>query len=128
DDSLYVGEVEVDDAGLGDEVGDALDALAEHVVRHAEGLLERRLRAGDLREPIVRYDDQGVDLAAEGFDSLLGGVVANAAFEGERPGHDTDGERTRLLGQLGDDGRRPGAGAAAHAAGDEDHVRVLNHG
>src|ERR1700716_2861270 len=71
-DRLDVGAVEVDDARLGDEVRDALDALAKNVIRHAERLLEGRLGAGDLREPVVGDDDERVDLAAQGLDALLG--------------------------------------------------------
>ena len=43
-------------------------------------------------------------------------------FEAERLGDHGDGERADLGGQRGDDGRRAGAGAAAHAGGEEDHV------
>src|SRR5713226_2649129 len=102
---LHVGEVEVDDARLRDQIGDALDALAEDVVRHPERLLEGRLGAGDLGQPVVRDDDQRVDLAAQGLDPFLGGVVADAAFEGEGSRDHADGQRARLLGELGDDGR-----------------------
>src|ERR1700704_51720 len=99
-DRLDVGEVEVDDARLGDEVGDALDALAEDVVRHAERFLEGRLGAGDLREPVVRDDDERVDLAAQGLDALLGRVVADAALKSERPRDDADCQRAGLFRQL----------------------------
>src|SRR6185437_11262001 len=40
-------------------------------------------------------------------------------------GHDADGEGAEVLGDLGDDGRRAGAGTATHAAGDEHEVRTL---
>src|SRR6267378_804469 len=126
-DRLDVGEVEVDDARLGDKVGDALDALAENVVRHAERFLEGRLGAGDLCEPVVGDDDERVYLAPQGLDALLGSVVADAALERERPRHDADGQRAGLFRQLGNDGRRPGPGATAHAGGDEDHVGFLDH-
>ena len=39
-DGAHVGEVQVDQAGDGDQFGDALDALAQHVVGHAEGILQ----------------------------------------------------------------------------------------
>src|SRR6266851_437018 len=126
-DRLHVGEVEVDDARLRNEVGDALDALAEHVVRHPEGFLERRFGARHLGQPVVRDDDQRVDLAAQGLDPFLGGVVADAAFEGEWPRHHADRQRPGFLRQLGDDGGRTGARAAAHAGGDEHHVGFLDH-
>src|SRR2546428_10419502 len=125
-DFLGVCEVEVDGAWLRDQIGDALDALPEYVVGHPEGILERRLGAGDLREPVVRDDDQGVDLAAQSLDPLFGGVIADAALESERPRHHADGESARLLRHLGDDGRRTGACTAAHARGAEYHVGFLN--
>ena len=52
--------------------------------------------------------------------------AALGALEVERPGDDADGQRADLvLGDLGDHGRRAGAGAAALARGDEDHVGAL---
>ena len=64
-DGAHVGEVEVDQARHGDEVGDALHALAQDVV----GVLERLDHAGaalhDLEQPVVGDDDDGVgDLLA----------------------------------------------------------------
>ena len=48
------------------------------------------------------------------------------ALEVERPRDDADGERADLgLGDLRDHRRGAGAGAAALAGGDEDHVRAL---
>ena len=48
------------------------------------------------------------------------------ALELERPRDDADGQRADLvLGDLGDHGRGAGAGAAALAGGDEDHVGAL---
>ena len=53
---------------------------------------------------------------------LLGAL---AALEGERARDDADGEGAQLAGDLGDDRRAAGAGAAALAGRDEDHVRAL---
>ena len=58
-------------------------------------------------------------------DALLGLPGPAAALEGERPGDDADGQRAELAGDRGDDGRAAGAGAAALARGDEDHVGPL---
>ena len=55
-------------------------------------------------------------------DALLGLRLAALALEAERLGDDTDGERADRLGDAGDDGRAAGAGSAALAGGDEDHV------
>jgi hypothetical protein len=51
--------------------------------------------------------------------------AAPLPFEREGLGHDSDGERAQLRGQRRDDRRRAGAGAAAHAGGDEDHVGAV---
>ena len=48
-DRAHVGEVEVDQAGDRDEVGDALDALAQDVVGFAERLEDRRAALDDRR-------------------------------------------------------------------------------
>ena len=64
-DRAHVGEVEVDEAGHGDQVGDALDALAEDVVRHPERLDDRRLLLDHLEQPVVLDHDQRVDVVAQ---------------------------------------------------------------
>src|SRR2546425_5574528 len=48
-----------------------------------------------------------------------------AALEQERLGDDPDREGAEIARHLRDDGRRACAGAAAHAAGDEYHVRAV---
>ena len=58
-------------------------------------------------------------------DALLGRLHAAAALEVERLGDDADGQDALLARRRGDDGRRTGAGAAAHAGGDEHHVGAV---
>ena len=64
-------------------------------------------------------------LSESSRDALLGLLAAAAPLEAERPRDDADGQRLELAGELGDDGRATGAGAAALAGGDEDHVGAL---
>ena len=59
---------------------------------------------------------------AERLDAVVGLLRAAAALELERRRHDPDGQRAELARDPRDDGRRAGAGAAALAGGDEDHV------
>ena len=56
---------------------------------------------------------------------VLGLAAAALALEGERPGDHADGQRAELAGDARHDGRATGAGAAALARGDEDHVGAL---
>jgi hypothetical protein len=124
-DRAHVGEVEVDQAGHGDEVGDALHALAQNVVGDPERVDDRRALLDHLQQAVVGDDDERVDLVAELADAALGLIGPLAALEPERPRDDPDGERAQLAGDLGDHGRRAGAGAATLARGDEHHVRAL---
>ena len=57
-------------------------------------------------------------------DAGFGIAHAALALELERLGDDTDGENAKLTRGLGDDRRRSGAGTAAHAGGNEHHVRA----
>src|SRR4051794_1265741 len=66
-----VGEVEVDETGDRDEVGDALDALAQDVVGLAERLEDRRAALDDVEQLLVRDDDERVDDLAQARDALV---------------------------------------------------------
>ena len=117
-----VGEVEIDQAFLDHQVGDAGDARIEHLVGHREGVGEGGLFVGDPEQVLVRDDQQRVDHLVQLGDAGLGGAHAALAFEVERLGDDADGEDAHVARGLGDDGGCAGAGAAAHAGGDEHHV------
>ncbi len=125
-DRAHVGEVEVDQAGDRDQVGDPLDALAQDVVGLAEGVEDAGPPLDRLQQLLVRDDDQGVDVVAQFLDPLERLLHASFALELERFGDRADGEGADLLlGDLGDHRGRAGAGAAALARGDEDHVGAL---
>mgnify|MGYP003693715847 CR=1 FL=1 len=117
-----VGEVEIDQAFLDHQVGDAGDARIEHLVGHREGVGEGGLFVGDPEQVLVRDDQKRIDHLVQFGDAGLGGAHAALALEVERLGHHADGEDAHFARGLGDDGRSTGAGAAAHAGGDEHHV------
>ena len=121
-DRLHVGEVDVDDAVLGDEVADALDGLVEDLVGLAAGVDEGEVVVAEEDELLVGDGDERVDVLGEHREADLGAARALAAFEEERLGDDADGEGAFFARDLRDDRRGAGAGAAAHAGGDEDHV------
>ena len=125
-DGADVGEVQVDQSRDRDQVGDALDALPEDVVGLAEGVDDARPPLDYRQELVVGDHDQRVDLLPQPGDPLLGLCRALRALELERPGDDAHRERSDLvLGDLCDDRRGTGAGAAALARRDEHHVRAL---
>ena len=71
-DRAHVGEVEVDQPGDGDQVGDALNALAQDVVGLAEGVEDRGAPLDDREQLLVGDHDQGVDVVAQALDALMG--------------------------------------------------------
>ncbi len=123
-DGLHVGEVHVDDAVLRDEIADALHGLEEDLVGLAEGVDEREVLVAEHEELLVRDGDERVDLLGELGETELGATRPLTPLEEERLGHDADGERAFFPRELRDDGRCARSGPAAHAGGDEDHVRA----
>ena len=117
-----VGKVEVDEARHDHQVGDRAHALLQHLVRHLERFLEGRVRVGDQEQILVRDDDQRVDMLLQLVDAAFRRLHAAIALEGEGLGHDADGQDALFTRRLGDDRGRTGAGAAAHAGGDEAHM------
>ncbi len=109
--------------GNGDEVADALDRLAQHVVGDAEGFRKRRAALDEVEQALVGNGDQGVDGVPELLDAALGVLQAAAAFEAEGLGDHGHGQGADLGRQRGDDRHGARAGAAAQAGGQEDHVR-----
>ncbi len=130
-DRLDVREVQVDQAGLGDQVRNALDTLAEDVVSEPEGVDHRHLGVAQCEQAIVRNDDQRVDSGAQSLEPFFGGLLAALTLESKRQGDDADRECACGAGKLGDERRSSGAGSAAHTRGNEDHVgaveRVLEY-
>src|SRR5664280_3038326 len=124
---LDVGEVEIDQAGCGDRVRDALNAGEQNLVGATEGVEHADRAITDREESVVGDDDECVDLLAQAGDTGLSLVGATTALEGEGPGHDTDGERADGLGDLGYDGCPTSTGATPLSGCHEDHVSALEH-
>ena len=121
-DGLDVREVEVDEAGHRDQVGDALDALAEHVVGEPE-----RLDDAQIPSPSVSRRSFGMTMSASTRSRSISTPFSatrarRVAFEGERSRDHPDSERVLVPGDVGHDGRGAGSGATAHAGGEEHHV------
>ncbi len=77
---------------------------------------------GDRQQAVVRDDDEGVDLGAELVDAGLRLHGPAAALEGERPRDHADRQGAERARDPSHDRSATGAGAAALARGDEDHV------
>src|SRR5450759_4171104 len=121
-DGAHVGEVEVDQTGDRDEVGDALHAVAEDVVGVLERLDDTGVAFHHLQEAVVGDADDRVGDVPEDVDALQGLAQAAIALEAERLGDDGDGHAAELARDLSHDRRAAGARAAAFAGGDEHEV------
>ena len=89
-----------------------------------EGIGEGGLFVGDPEQVLVRDHEQRIDMLLQLDDAGLGIAHAALALEMEGLGDDADGEDAEILGGFRDHGGRAGAGAAAHAGGDEHHMRA----
>ena len=90
-----------------------------------EGVGEGGLLVRHPEQVLVRDDEQRIDDLLQFGDAGFGDAHAPLAFEVERLGDDADGQDAGFLRAARDHRRRAGAGAAAHAGGDEHHVRAL---
>ncbi len=70
-DGGHVGKVQVDEAGVPDQVGDGLHRLAQHVVGDLKGVGKGDLLIGGMLQPLVGDDDQGVHLVLQLRDAAL---------------------------------------------------------
>ncbi|MEZ4768343.1 MAG: hypothetical protein R2844_07945 [Caldilineales bacterium] len=125
--TAHVGEVEVDQTGDGDQFADTLDTLAQHIVGHVERAADAGFLVDNLQEPIVRDDDQRIDLLLQSLETFVCNAAALGAFEGEGPGNHADGQGAGIAGQLCHDGRCAGARTAAHAGSHKHHVGPVHH-
>ena len=114
-------EVAVDYASLGDDFGDALCGVQQGVVGLGEGV-DDFVVGIYLGEAFVVDHEQGVDVLGHFLGAFDGLEHFLAAFEEEGYGDDAHGEDVAFLGHAGHNRAGAGAGAAAHAGGDEHHV------
>src|ERR1041385_3978927 len=109
-DRTHVCEIDVDQAGSGDELGNPARCVVQDLVGPVERFLKRRVALDDGEELLVRDADEGIDLLLHLFDPRLGLRHPLLPFTCERPRHDTDHQRADALRDIRDD--RPAAGRA----------------
>ena len=122
----HVFKVDVDMARDIDDFSDTAYCVFQHVVGMGKGLVLRHIVAQHVEQFFIEHDDQGVHIGFQFRQACVGIGCAAAAFKLERLGDHTDGQNTHFLGDTCNHGRGTGAGAAAHAGGDEQHVCASN--
>lgn len=111
-DRAHIREVQVDQRGHRDQVGNALNALTERIVRNAERFSHGRALGHDTEQAIVRNDDQRVDVRLQAFDARFGVTHTLTALKQERLRNDADGENAHIARNFRNYRSRARAGAA----------------
>ena len=118
----HIREVDVDDARLRDDVGDAFDGLLQDIVAHCEGVPDAGLAANDREELVVGNDDESVNGFAQLCEALFGESCALCSFKTKGSRDNADRQRAELACEFGDDRCCARARASTHSTGNENHV------
>ena len=121
----HIGEVQIDKAGITNQIGNRLHCLAQHVISNLKSIGEGDLLIGSVLQTLVGNDDKGVHLAAQLFNTLLGSGHTAASLKTERLGDNTHGQYAQFTGNFCHNGRRAGTRTAAHTGRDKDHIRLF---
>src|SRR5579884_3772479 len=92
------------------------------LVGKGESLDHRSGRVNQCQKTVVWNRDKRVDTLPQVLDTLFSSLLAANPFEAERSGDNPNCKRAGLLGDLRHYGARAGAGPAAHACCDKNHV------
>ena len=122
---FHVSKVQIDECRHSNQVADALNALTKHIIRNAEGFQHGGSLADHLQQTIVGDHHQGIHPLLQISNAHFRILHALLAFKGKRLGYHGNGQCTDVPGNLCHDRCCAGAGAAAHACGDEDQVRAF---
>lgn len=114
-------------AGHGNQVGNALNALSEHVVGNFEGFHHRGALGHHLQQAVVGNDHQGIHPLHQILDAAFGVFHALFAFKKEGLGDDAYGQTSQIARHFRHDGRGARARSAAHARRDEHQIRPFEH-
>ena len=98
-----------------------------HVVGGLEGVHQGDLLLADHLQPLVGDDDQAVHVHQQVGDALFGQAHLSLALKGKGLGDDAHRQDPQVMGHLCHHRGRTGAGAAAHAGRDKDHLRPFEH-
>src|SRR6266566_1505878 len=80
---FHVSKVQVDKPWYRNQITNALNALAQHVICQTKSLFQRHFLISYLQEPIVWYGDKRIDVLFEIGDTLLSRGTALVPLEGE---------------------------------------------
>ena len=121
-DGSDISKVQIDNAGLGNQIGNALYPLQQNFIRLAEGLCQGCFLINNGKQSLVGDDNQRIYVLFQLCNALFRIAHSFLAFKIEGLCHNADRQNAQLLGNGRDAGSRTCACAAAHACGDEYHI------
>src|SRR5207247_5158207 len=126
-DRLHVVEIEVHEAGLRDDLREALDGPHQDFVGELERQVQR-LPRDEIEQLVVRDRDHRVGSIAQPLEAPLRALHPELAFPSEGQCDDRDREGSHLLREARHVSAAPSAGAAPESASQEAHIRGLYDG
>ena len=121
---LDIREVQIDQAGHENQVGDALNRLAQHIVGHGERISERRISIDDSEQTLVWNRDDRIHTFSQQLEASFSMHRTSFPLESERLRHDGDCQRAEFARKARNHRRPTRAAASTKAGRDEDHVRA----
>ena len=125
-DGAHVFKVDVDMAGHIDDFGNTADGIFQHIVGMGKRLILRDIVTQHVEQFFIQHHDQRINIGFQLGQTAIGVGHAATAFKFERLGDHAHGQDAHFTRHAGNDRCRTGACAAAHAGGDEQHVRAGN--
>ena len=123
----HVGEVDVDEPGIVDDLGDAGHRAVQHVVRRRVGVEHRDVVAQHLHQLVVGDDDQRVDALRELLDARLRDLLPLAPSNLNGRVTTATVRMSMLFAMSAMTGAAPVPVPPPMPGGDEQHVRALDH-
>ncbi|CDC63882.1 putative uncharacterized protein [Clostridium sp. CAG:448] len=118
-------EVQVDESGHVNQLGNTLHTAAQNIVRTLESIHQRNALIGRFLQFIVRNHNQRINILAQLGNTGFRIGFAHLSFKREGLGHNTDGQNAHLLCTTCNHRRRACSSASAHAGSHKHHVGVV---
>ncbi len=120
----HVSKVQIDYAGLGNQIRNALYALPQDFVRLAERFCQCCFFVNDAQKTLVRNNNERIHTFLQFRNASFRIHHSLFALKIERLCHHTNRQDSQFLGNRGDSRRSASTRTAAHTGSNEHHIRA----
>ena len=121
---IDIGEIQVDDTGQGDDLGDALRGYGQRIIRLAERVHDGQVRI-NLTQPLIVDHQKSVNILGDLLNAIQGLYDLPLALEQEWDRHDSHGQDAHIFRDTSDDRSGTRSGSSTHTSGDKNHLRAV---